>query len=72
MTPPVAVITGASSGLGEGMARRPHALAYGETIELGDTTVDGEVRDGINVVDFLAELLDLLGAPSAPQAGADA
>ena len=50
-------------------------LVAGKAAELGDTTVDGEVRDGINIVDFLAELLDLLGAPSAPgapQAGADA
>ena len=50
-------------------------LVAGKAAELGDTTVDGEVRDGINIVDFLAELLDLLdtlGAPGATQAGADA
>lgn len=47
-------------------------LVAGRATELGDTTVDGEVRDGIDVVDFLAELLDLLDTLGAPQAGADA
>ncbi len=44
-------------------------LVAGPARELGDLTVDGEVRDGMDVVAFLTDLLDLLGAQ---QAGANA
>ena len=44
-------------------------LVAGRATEVGDTTVDGEVRDGMDVVAFLTDLLDTLGAP---QAGAQA
>lgn len=47
-------------------------LVAGSATELGGTTVDGEIRDGMDVVAFLTELLDLLDTPRAPQAGADA
>ena len=44
-------------------------LVAGSAKELGDTTVDAEVRDGMDVVTFLDDLLTTLGAP---QAGAQA
>lgn len=44
-------------------------LVAGSARELGDVTVDGEIRDGVDVVDLLTDLLDSLGAQ---QAGADA
>lgn len=44
-------------------------LVAGSARELGDVTVDGEIRDGVDIVDLLTDLLDSLGAQ---QAGADA
>ena len=44
-------------------------LVAGSAKEVGDTAVDGEIRDGMDVVAFLEHLLDTLGAP---QAGAQA
>ena len=40
-------------------------LVAGRATELGDDAdlVDGEVHDGIDVVAFLSDLLDRLGAP---------
>lgn len=39
-------------------------LVAGRAKELGDTTVDGEIFDGMDVVAFLNDLLDRLGAPA--------
>lgn len=47
-------------------------LVAGSTRELGDVTVDGEIRDGIDIVAFLDDLLGLLVPRSAQQAGASA
>lgn len=44
-------------------------LVAGSARELGDVTVDGEIRDGMDIVHFLGSLLDSLGAQ---QAGANA
>lgn len=44
-------------------------LVAGSTREVGEVTVDGEIRDGIDIVAFLDDLLDTLGAQ---QAGANA
>lgn len=75
---PVAVIASSAKGYAAhaeasvaslraaGVAR---VLVAGRATEVGDTTVDGEVRDGMDVVAFLTDLLDTLGAP---QAGAQA
>jgi len=43
-----------------------HVLVAGRVTELGDAAglVDGEVHDGIDVVAFLSDLLDRLGAPA--------
>lgn len=53
-----------------------HVLVAGRARELGDAAglVDGEVHDGMDVVAFLDDLLDRLGAPdpSAPTAADDA
>lgn len=46
-----------------------HIVVAGSTRELGEVTVDGEARDGMDVVAFLGDLLDTLGAQ---QAGANA
>ncbi|HYN29039.1 MAG TPA: methylmalonyl-CoA mutase subunit beta [Dermatophilaceae bacterium] len=44
-------------------------LVAGRSRELGDAAapVDGEVRDGLDVVALLGDLLDTLGAPTAPE-----
>lgn len=39
-------------------------LVAGRAKELGETAVDGEVRDGMDVVAFLDDLLTRLGAPA--------
>lgn len=78
---PVAIIASSAKGYGAlaeasvaalrsaGVGR---VLVAGSATELDGTTVDGEIRDGMDVVTFLTELLDLLDTSRAPQAGADA
>ena len=39
-------------------------LVAGRARELGETAVDGEVYDGMDVVAFLGALLDRMGAPA--------
>lgn len=47
-------------------------LVAGSTRELGEVAVDGEIRDGMDIVDLLSSLLDQLDSPGAQQAGASA
>ena len=54
--------------------RSERVLVAGRASELGDAAdqVDGEVHDGIDVVAFLSDLLDQLGAPPDPTTAATA
>ena len=79
---PVAVLASSPKGYaGEGAAAVAELRAVvdrvvvaGRASELGAAAdlVDGEVHDGIDVVDFLSDLLDRLGAPADPAAPAPA
>ena len=71
---PVAVLASSPKGYAEHAAAAvaelraagvERVLVAGRARELGDDAglVDGEVRDGIDVVAFLSDLLDRLGAP---------
>lgn len=42
----------------------PRVLVAGRARELGETSVDGEIYDGMDVVAFLSDTLDRLGAPA--------
>ena len=42
----------------------PTIFVAGRAKELGATSVDGEIYDGMDVVAFLSGLLDRLGAPA--------
>lgn len=75
---PVAVIASSKRGYADlaeasvsslRAAGAERVLVAGSAKEVGDTAVDGEIRDGMDVVAFLEHLLDTLGAP---QAGAQA
>lgn len=73
---PVAVLASSAKGYAEHAAEAvaelraagvEHVLVAGRAAELGDAAglVDGEVRDGMDVVALLDDLLDRLGAPEA-------
>lgn len=75
---PVAVLASSAKGYEELAAPTVAALretgtgqvlVAGSTRELGSVAVDGEIRDGMDIVTFLGSLLDSLGAQ---QAGANA
>ncbi|HET7823598.1 MAG TPA: methylmalonyl-CoA mutase family protein [Ornithinibacter sp.] len=78
---PVAVLASSPKGYAEHGAAAvaelrsagvERVLVAGRASELGDAAdlVDGEVHDGIDVVAFLSDLLDRLGAPPDPAAAA--
>jgi methylmalonyl-CoA mutase len=76
---PVAVVVSSTTGYAEHAEHAVAAveelraggaqwvLVAGRSHELGDAAglVDGEVHDGMDVVAFLSEVLDRLGAPAA-------
>ena len=78
---PVAVLASSPKGYAEHGAAAvaelraagvERVLVAGRASELGDAAglVDGEVHDGIDVVAFLSDLLDRLGAPPDPTTAA--
>ena len=78
---PVAVLASSPKGYADarrGRGGRParrrveRVLVAGRASELGDAAdqVDGEVHDGMDVVAFLSDLLDRLGAPPDPATAA--
>ena len=79
---PVAILASSRSGYAEHGAAAVAALraagvgtvlVAGRVSELGDaaSAVDGDVHDGIDVVAFLSDLLDHLGAPTEPETATD-